>query len=867
MQAVTRNDTSTSIITRSISFLAVGMNFFHFAHATNRGSFRFSLGALALLCLLIAPSSAESQSLGNIEGVVKDAATRAPLNRASVTLRDATDSTAKLLGDYSDEKGAFTIVGATVGRKYRLEVKYVGYDKYVVDNVEVPEGGQSVNVGELFLQTAQSEGTQVEVTSERDPVSIRADKTVYAVENNPTYTATNVSELLGQIPSIQVDQDGKVSLRGNSNVTIMMNDRPLNMPSEQRDKFLQSLPANMVKDIEIRTNPGAQFEAKNQGGIINIVTRRTLSDLIGGNVNTGADSRKKINGGAGLYYNGKTLNASLSGGLNYGPNTGSDNSLRINYLDTNERRSVGAGASDSKSNSGYGYGQVDYHISESDVASLSFSLNNWSSEYSSTGVTTYFNNHDEIVTRFFDTVAPTGNTANSGGYNDVSFLLKHTFSEDHTLGLDVSYNSFGYSSSNIYSGTYVRADGVVDSVRSSVHNSISDQSNSTLITRLEYENPVSDELKLSFGARNERNNLDNNTSVTNRDHATGEFVADSLQTNHYLPQNTIYAFYGNVAYLPVKEISVQAGLRMELANVSAKYASGVEIISKNYANIFPSGSIAWTFTEGHSLSLTYRRSIALPSVDALNPAKKRWNDLAEYSGNPNLEPEFTQSFGLDYNTYWGMGNMVSVGPYYSTTTGSIESSQQLIDGVSYSTNQNFNSFYSLGSEASLMMRPFDWLNFRASGNVFQKVNKGSAIPGDVYSSATGYSGNLSLSVDPWVDMTFSVTSFFNRPASVGNDRQSGFTWMNVALRQRFFEKKLAISLRVNDPFNLQKWETSYTTPEFHTEQVSHWSSQSVGLNITWSFGTTPRMEQHNQEKTETKGGSTGAGGSGNQGGK
>jgi outer membrane receptor protein involved in Fe transport len=810
------------------------------------------------------PLPLQAQSAGRITGVVKDAATRAPLKAVTVMLRDPADSTVRSLGDLTDEKGTFSVEQVVIGRKYLLDVRYVGYEQHSED-ITLTAEKPDLNLGEILLRQESVEGKEIKVEGERNAVTVMVDKTVYAVENNPSYTATNVSELLGQIPSVQVDQDGKVSLRGNDNVTIMMNDRPLTMPAEQRNKFLQSLPASTVKDIEIRTNPGAQFDAKNQGGIINIVTRRSMSDMIGGNVNAGADSREALNGGAGLYYNGSTVNASLSGGVYHGPGHGSSSSLRLNYLDSAERRNEATGSSESVSNSQYGYGQVDYNFTGTDLASFSFNLNHWSSSYSSIGDHTFFDPNHLVTGTFYDTSAPNANNRNGGGYNNASFLLKHTFSQDHKLSLDVSYNSYGYSGGNIYSSTYFLADGQLDSIRSSSRTSTYDQSNATLITSLDYENPLSKAIKLSLGGKNEINSLDNNTSVSNLDRSSGEFMLDTLQTNHYLPRNAIYALYGNIAYMLFEGVNVQGGVRVERANVSAKYATGREIISRDYTNFFPSGSIAYNITEQQSLTLSYRRSIALPDVDALNPVKVKWSDLSFYSGNPDLEPEFTQSLELNYNTYWGMGNMVTVSPYYSTTSGNIESGQTLVNGATYSSYANFNGSYSIGSELSVAMRPLGWLNFRVAGDIYRKVNRGSGIPGDAYSAAGGYSGNGSLNADLLEGLTFSTNFFFNRPATVGENRQSGYMYWSCALRQKLLDNKLTVSLRLNDPLNLQKWQNIYSTPEFYTESTSRWSSRFIGLNISYNFGTTPRMETHRQAKSETKGsGGTGgnSGGSG-----
>ncbi len=821
---------------------------------------RPSTDVLIFMALFLAPIVALAQSTGTVTGTVRDAVSGSPMVSASVKLRDPADSTARILGDLTDAKGAFSIDQIPLGRSWTLEVVYVGYEKHTVEKVTVTAAKPNLSLGEIKLQPGAVEGKEVEVTTERQQVVVKADKTIYNVEDNPSYTATNVSELLGQLPQVEVDEEGKVSLRGEENVTIMMNGRPLTMPVEQRNKFLQSLPSGMVKNIEIRTNPGAQFEAKNQGGIINIVSVKTMSDMFGGNVSGGVDTRVGARTNGGLFYNGGDLNASIGGGYNYDPGEGTNRSIRINYRDTNERRDQGTGTTASENQSYYIYGQVDYKLTEKDLVSLSFNSNRWMNDYTSYGAHSLYNAADQRIGYYRDTTTPDAD-GGSGGFSSASILLRHDFGQDHKISFDAAYNEHAYNGGNTYDIKYFRADDSFDSLRSSRRTYSNENRNASFITSLDYENPISDTLTLSLGARNEINWIDNNTSVSNRDRMTGEFVPDTVQTNHYLPRNTIYALYGNASYRPIKELSLQAGVRLEAANVSAKYASGSEIISRDYTNLFPSGSIGYNFTDAHSLTLSYRRSIALPDIDALNPTRIKWGDFAEFSGNPDLEPEFSQTMEMSYSAFWESGSSLTVTPYYGTTRGNIERSERLVNGVTYSRSENFNGAYNLGTSMSVGVKPLSWLDLRLSGSVYNKVNRGSDIPGDLPSSGVGYQGNGFVTATLWEGMTLSLSNYFNQQPKVGATKRKGHFHMDVSLRQRLLDNKLTVTLQASDPLNLQGWEFINDSPDFYTLSSGTWTSRRVGLYLNYTFGTTPRMETHRQEKSETKGGGGGGGGS------
>jgi hypothetical protein len=212
--------------------------------------------------------------------------------------------------------------------------------------------------------------------------------------------------------------------------------------------------------------------------------------------------------------------------------------------------------------------------------------------------------------------------------------------------------------------------------------------------------------------------------------------------------------------------------------------------------------------------------------------------------------------------------MVTAAPYYSTTTGSIERSERVENGTTYSRSENFNSAYNIGVEASVMMKPAEWVNFRLGGDLYNRVNRGGTVPGDFYSSATGFSGNASFTINLLEGMTFTGNAFFGRPPVVGGSKSNGYSYVSLALRQKLLDDKLNVTLRANDPFNMQKWSSSYSTPEFMTEQSGKWTSRFVGLTISYNFGTTPRMEMHRQEKSQTKGsGGSGGGGGGQSGGQ
>ncbi len=795
-----------------------------------------------------------SQNNGSIIGNVFDAISNTPLKGVSISMKLSNDSNSNLIGAISNENGFFKISNVVLGKAYKIEVKMIGYETDLKNNIIIKNESNELNLGSIKLIQTTIKGQEVVVVDKKEMVVIKADKKVFTVEDNPQFSATNVSELLAQIPSVSVDQDGNVTMRGSS-VTIMMNDRPILMPQEQLSKFLQSLPSNEVQEIELKTNPSAKYDARMQGGIINIVSKKKLSDMFGGNISIGTDSRLGLNTNAGLFYNGKIINASLNGGIFYGPQSNSSTSLRINYLDSIERTIKTNATGTSTSSNKSGSGQVDYNFTDNDVASVSFNINRWPSNRYSGGITEYYNISNKLIRNSIDTSYRDPNSTEDGGYDEGSFLLKHNFSKDHLISLEWNYTGWGWSNSSIYKSTnYVGS--TIDSLKSIDRIDYRKNGTKSNVLSLSYENPVNDKLKLELGGKYEANNGDNITELKVMDYKKGEYVQDSIQSNHYIPQNSIYAGYINVSLSVSNELSFQSGIRSEFANVSAKYSNGLEIISKNFNNLFPSGSVNFNFNQSNSLSLSYRRSVSLPSVDDLNPTKVKWSNIFIKSGNPDLEPEFENSFELGYNTFWGIGNNVSTSLFLTKTSGNIENSQQIIDELTYSTDANFNGTDKYGIESNIMLRPVTWLNLRLGGSVFNTENRGSNIPGDIYSHDLGYTLNGYINSDIYNGLSFGSNIYYRSGSIIGGNNNSGYSWMSLSLNQKLFDKKLSISLRVNDPFNFQKWEMKYQSYQFYSENLNKWTSRTIGININYRFGTTPKMEEFKKEKSNSKGGST-----------
>ncbi len=798
---------------------------------------------IAILCLFPAGTAATfAQKTIKISGSVADDSTKRPVRSVRATLRSLPDSVL-VKGAMATAQGTFTL-DAPANRKYTLELRRVGYTPYsqVISALDEDKSLPIVYLKETPILTGD-----VEVVGWREYTEIRPDKNVYSVKDNPNVIATTVSDVLDQIPAVQVDETGGIKLRGDDNVVIMINDRPLTMDAEQRNKMLQQLPSMNIKAVEVRTAPGAKYDAKFSGGIINIVMDKAITDYIGGNAYLGGSTIEGRNGGATFYYNDSLITTSLNLGAYHGIYNNTSINERNNPL-IPSLQYINKTIYNEGTYTGYYLNpQIDVNVSPNDVLSFSAGLNSNPGSNLSYGGGSRSDANRTITQLLKDSSSST----RSGSWINFSLLYKHQFSEDHKISLDLNHSNWTSNRDEFNNSLFLSSASVLDSVNSLQQIIVGKESNPAYNLKLDYSYSPTKAFTIELGHKIEAENRPSDFSVKIFDFFNETYQTDTLQTLAATPHNSLYALYSNFGYSFSDDISMQAGLRYEYANIGGTFKD--ISIERTYPNLFPSASLSWKLSEEYQITANYNRSIQLPWVNILNPRVSRPTATSQFVGNSDIRPEFTHSVEVSANAFLG-STTITISPYYKRTVDEIKMNSVLINDVYINSFVNFNGLQTLGVDATFNYRARTGFSTRLNMSVENYKNiGGTTYASDFATESTNASVNASVSYEVLNGLILNANSRYMSPYSIGGEKALTFFFVNFSATYKMLDNALTFNLMAADPFNLQKRDRIMTGNGFSLTSDSKPLSRYLNLNVSYSFGKNVNLERHNTDKSAPRG--------------
>jgi len=797
---------------------------------------------LTILCFFTAGISIVfAQNTIKISGSVADDSTKRPIRSVRVTLRSLPDSTL-IKGVMTTAQGSFELE-VPKNKKHTLELRRVGYSTYrqyiagLEENIIIPK---------VYLKESPIITGDVEVIGWREFTEVRPDKNVYSVKDNPNVIATTVSEVLDQIPAVQVDENGGIKLRGDENVIIMINDRPLTMDAEQRNKMLQQLPSMNIKSVEVRTAPGAKFDARFNGGIINIIMDKGLTDYIGGNIYAGGSTIEGRNGGGTFFYNDSLITASANIGGYHGIYNSNSDYVRINELSPSLKYIHKSVYNEGTYTGYYTNPQIDFTLSQNDVLSFSagYYFNPGNNSTRGYGTRSDGNN---IVTQY---LKDTSTSARSGSWMNYSALFKHQFSEDQKISFDINYSNWNstreeYKNSPIYSPTLT-----LDSMNSLQQTSTGKDSNPSYVGKLDYSYSPSKTTTIELGSKIVSEHHPSDMTVQRFNYYSGGYQTDTIQTLATTPENSSYAGYANYGYSFSDEFSAQVGMRYEYATIGATF--GDTTIKRTYPNIFPSASLSWRLSQEYQITANYNRSIELPWANILNPRVTRDNATSQSIGNPDIRPEFTHSIELSANAFLG-STTITISPYYKRTVDEIKMNSELINDIYTNSFVNYNGLQTIGIDGTFNYRTRVGFSARMNFSIQNYKNIGGTFSSDFPTESTNASANASMSFEIIKDLMLNISGRYVSPYSIGGERALTFFYSNFNISYKMLDNALTFNLMAADPFDLQRRERVNSGYGFSVSSDSKPLSRYFNLNISYSFGKRVNLERHNTEKSAPQG--------------
>ncbi len=790
----------------------------------------FTIAAFFIFGAITATIHAQDKT-GTITGSVIDKSTGAPIEGADVTVNRVKDSSL-VKGTATDASGKFTISDVPFGRYY-LKANLVGYNFSIVSGIAINPNSLSVVLDPVKLSTGSTTTEEIVVESEKSSIEFRPDKKVFNVGKNITNQGNTVIDLLKEIPSVTVDQDNNVSLRGSEGVKIMIDGRPSGLDGTNRGDLLAQIPATQVESVELITNPSAKFEAEGSSGIINIVLKKNENKSLGYNGTLG------LNVGTGDKYSGQFSFALKNNKYNFFGNYGynsrqmisNGSSERFNYLSTDSYLNDETSTGRRRMKGHMAKLGLDLYLSQ--TSTLGFSFGYRGSDRSRFDVSNdlLYNNSGNLTSQFFNTT-----TSDEKGY-DLDMNANYTLrfkNPQQLFSADLSFSrDKGDEISNTYD-TYVTP--VVNDPAN--RNEFSNEINDSYIAKLDYTLPFEKNAKLETGYRGSYKKRDDDFRVELFDYPSNQFLTDYNSSNHFIYKEQIHALYG-IFTDKIGDFGFSIGSRIEQTIVKGELSNNGQTFDRSYIDFFPSASVSQKLSKTSEIQLSYARRVNRPRLGQLNPFISvsnmgGTNNLSQ--GNPNLNPEFTDALEMSYIQYLTFATITPT-IFYRQTKDQISRSRTLIDSVTtLSTFVNYNKSKSYGGELILNTNPVKIWTLNGTFSYYKTEIDASNLSSGLSNSGYSWSARAMSTLTLPSDMSLQLSYFYSGKNISAQGTFEPFTNLEAAFKKDFFDKKLSVTLKVSDILNTAKFKANIYGTGFSETFERTRDSRTFFLNISYRFG-------------------------------
>ena len=778
------------------------------------------------------------QEGGLITGMVLNERTDEPVEYAYIILYSKKDS-AQVTGTITDKDGRFLLNNLQQGNYY-VDVQYIGYKTHEEEDVKIDQPGKRIDLGTIFLGENVMVSDQISVEAERAPLTYEIDKKVINVSQQQTALSGTAVDVLENIPSVTVDIEGNVQLRGSGSFVVMIDDIPTVLePSD----VLQQIPASTIEDIEIITNPSAKFDPDGTSGIINIKTKKNELRGFSGiaNVNSGLDEKYGFD--FILNFRKKSVNYYIGGNIDHNNYPGS--SKTRNWTSVNDTISYNnSTGSAGRLREGYDIrGGMDLFLSRQTLINLGFRFGDHGHSHDSRLNYLVWTNPG---TEQYDYTSK--NESKRGG-NRVSFNLdfRHKFTEkDHELIGQVIYQSQTGEESSI--DELHDAYGQVSDGRKTTE----DGPSSPLRLKLDYTLPLSEHYKLEAGYQSRlRNSTDKTTlSVYNIGSQQYELLPEYNRNINYKRNiHSLYAMnsgeFGSFGY--------QGGIRGEYTYRDISLTAQNEDYNLDRWDIFPTLHFSYKISEGQQTMLSYTKRIERPRGYHFEPFLTWMDAYNVRQGNPGIKPEYIDSYEMGYQTFFGK-NLFSVEAYYRVTDNKIEHVESVYaPNVTLHSVDNVGTDYTFGTELMLNMDVTKIWNVNLMGNLYNYKIKGDLLGEPFSRESFNWTTRFNNNVNITKTMRFQANARYNSPTVTSQGTHEGFLSFDLALRQEFLSRTLSATLQVRDVFGTSKHESVSEGPDFYRYGSFTRKSPVVMLNLSY------KLNNYKQDNRENEGNGNGFG--------
>ncbi|GGK58117.1 TonB-dependent receptor domain-containing protein [Rufibacter glacialis] len=794
--------------------------------------FLFAAAAVALFVSFPRVVSAQAPT-GTITGLVLDSASSKPVEFATVTLTSTTTGQ-PIDGTLTNGKGSFTFSKVTFGT-YSVTVSYLGYAANSLSAFTLSPQKPEVTFVRILLRANPTKLQEITVVGQKPLVEDKGDRLVYNAEQDLTNRGTTASDVLRKAPSVTVDGEGNVQLRGSSNFRVLMDGRPSSILANNLAEALKQIPADIIKSIEVITSPSAKYDAEGTAGIINIITKKNTLEGLNGKLGATVGNRSNTANGTLNVRKGKfgvNTQASI-----YESRFGRGSLVERTGGDFFRQEATGK-----TSNHGF-YGQTELTFDPDTLNAFHLSGTLYRSFYTSRSNQRTFDRQNQFLSYL-------ENLWNSSGH-DLNLGYTHTFKPQHELSLlaQLSYNN----SHDLYHNQQFTAEDA----------QLLDQANDNLsptretTVQIDYNRTFANESKLEVGAktilRDARSNTTYNYSFLARQ--------DSVVINNFDYYQHVAAAYVTYAFKVRKKYNFHLGTRYErtaykglfLNTEWEKETKSSRLVNSFfqdlYKNVIPSLTVSRTLDSIHTVRASYTQRIQRPQIFILNPFLQLEDFNNAFRGNPTLDAELTHSFELGYSTYFKTTSL-NAALYLRQTDNDIQTVARpekiMIDGIERDvllvTYDNVAKNRAVGFSLSGSTKPFPAWTISPSVNVTYLVIKSDSLR----NKGLQYNANLNTSYEigkGWSAQAYA--SYYSGTRTLQGERGANH-YSNLSVRKKIMKEKGSISFGVTNPFTKTlTYSSTYETPQYVQESHHFNYNRTVRLTFDWNFG---KMQASQRQK-------------------
>ncbi|WP_046246638.1 TonB-dependent receptor domain-containing protein [Hymenobacter terrenus] len=750
-----------------------------------------------------------------VSGKVQDRASGAPIPYATINVKDA--AAQPVGGGISDEQGGFRLEGIPAG-ELTIEFRFMGYQ-----TVSQPLAvGGKVDIGTVSLQVDATQLAEVTVTGEKPGVSLQLDKKVFEVGKDLISQSGSANDVLGGVPSVAVTSTGAISLRGNPNVTVLINGRRSGLT---QTNTLDQIPAGQIERVEVITNPSSRYDAAGSAGIVNIILKKNKQPGLGGQLRAvgGLPNDSRLN--ANLSYKSDKFNVFANAGLRSSDYLGRYRTNQVTNLDRRPAYLSQRQREDRHDGSRVLYLGADY----------------------------YFNERNTLTAAFFkDETRDRDKTALRYDYTNAQGQADSTLQRDGTSRENRSYNQFEFNYTRLFEqpGRKYTVD-----VQYDYWNSTKDWTLNTLLlspqnlarpgirsrsigaskdlrAQTDLVQPLSERTTLELGVKAEGRQVTSDyLAEEERDGAWAVFRGINNQLRY---DELISSGYAQVAS-KVKSLSYQIGLRAELTRIDIADREGSFSRQKNYNRLFPTVNLSYQFKEGLTTQLSYSKRINRPSLWLLYPFNELTDLNAQQVGNPDLNPSFADVVELGLLRQWGP---LTLNPslYYQHTAGIIQTYTYRDPlGVFISTPVNLSQEVRRGLELALTYQPAKWLQLNSELNAFNFRQQGRVAEQNFDFEGQALTGRLITKFKLPAKFNLQARYDFSGAQRNAQTRVAAIHVASFGLSKNLLADKATLSLDGSNIFNTNQTRTQTTGEDFVFNQVNNRNAARYRLGFVYRF--------------------------------